>query len=479
MKKIKDKLIRTQQIKIKKGHKLFNYFDELCFKSKNLYNVSNYYFRQVLTGIQKDKPTPNEKEIIDIINSNIPIVNKIKIDNVKKQRLKKPETPDAKLYEPLDKENKYLNYELLDAIFKITKQVDYYSLPSHSNQGVMKLLFQDWDSYFEAIKDYRVNPSKYKGQPKIPSYAKKSGRKVAFFTNQTCTIKDNKYLRFPKTKHKLNIGKLGNIDGKLKQVRVVPYNNYFEVELIFELKEKLPSLKTKEPKNILGIDLGIDNFATISNNIDQPPMIVKGKVLKSINQFYNKERAYYYSILRQGKGPKEGLFTSNKLNKLDKKRNAKIKDFLHKVSFNIINYAEKYSIDTIVIGKNDNWKDNIKLRKKDKLNFATIPYSLFIELITYKAEAKGIRVIIQEESYTSKASFLDNDDIPTFGEIEIKPKFSGKRIKRGLYKSASGEVINADINGSLNIIRKAIPNAFNNKLWNRGLVFQPLVLIVR
>ena len=474
----KDKLIRTQKIKIKKGHKLFNYFSNICYQSKNLYNITNYYYRQILTGIQKDKQTPNEKEVIDIVNSNIPIVNKIKINNVNKKRLKDPKTPEPKLYEPLSKENKYLNYELLDAIFKITKQPDYIALPSHTNQGIMKLVFQDWDSYFEAIEDYKINPSKYKGKPNIPKYAKKNSRKVAFFSNQTCKIKDNKYLRFPKTKYQLNIGKLGSIDGTLKQVRVVPYSNYFEIELVFELKEKRSNLKTKEPTNIMAIDLGIDNFATISNNIDNPPIIVKGKVLKSINQFYNKEKAHYYSILRQGKNPKEGQFTSKRLEKLDSKRHFKVKDFLHKVSFNIIKYANDWDIDTIVIGKNENWKDNIKLRKDVKLTFSTIPYSLFIELLTYKAEAKGIRVIIQEESYTSKASFLDNDEIPTYGKIESKPTFSGKRIKRGLYKSASGEVLNADINGSLNIIRKAIPNAFKNELWNRGMVFYPLMLLV-
>src|SRR5690606_18684967 len=137
---------------------------------------------------------------------------------------------------------KYLNYELLDAIFKITKQPDYIALPSHTNQGIMKLVFQDWDSYFEAIEDYKINPSKYKGKPNIPKYAKKNSRKVAFFSNQTCKIKDNKYLRFPKTKYQLNIGKLGSIDGTLKQVRVVPYSNYFEVELVFELKEKRSNL---------------------------------------------------------------------------------------------------------------------------------------------------------------------------------------------------------------------------------------------
>lgn len=466
------KLYRTQKIKIKKGHRLYDYLDNICFLSKNLYNITNYYYRQVFTGAVKDKPTKNEKEVIDIINNNIKKVNEIRINNAKKKGIKSP-----KLYKPIDKDNRYINYNLLDAIFKIIKQVDYTALPAHSNQLIMKQVFQDWDSYYKALKDYKVHPNKYSGKPKIPKYAKKDGRKIAFFSNQTCKIKDNKYLKFPKTKIKLNIGKLGKINGKLKEVRVVPYRSYYEVEIVFELKETKANLKTETPKRIMGIDLGIDNFAAISNNIGKNPILVKGKVIKSINQYYNKERAYYYSLLRRGKSPKEGQFTSKRLDRLDVKRNAKIKDFFHKVSYNIVKIAETWDIDTIVIGKNDNWKKDIKLRKKDKQNFASIPHSLFIGLLTYKAEEKGIKVILQEESYTSKASFLDNDSIPTYGEIETKPTFSGKRIKRGLYKTASGKLINADINASLNIIKKAVPNAFN-KLWDKGLVFQPLVLSI-
>lgn len=479
-------LIRTQKIKIKKGHKLYNYFHEMSFNSKNLYNTTNYYVRQVLTASKKEdyELSLNETDILNTINSNIDKVNDIRINNINNKRLKeqlkslenRKQIEDAKLYSLIDKENKYVSFELLDAIFKITKNRDYIALPSQVNQQTMKQVFQDWQSFYESIKDYNTNSSKYTGKPRIPKYAKKTSRKLIILTNQNCKIKENKYLSFPKTKHQLNIGKLGLIDGELKQVRVIPLKNYYEVEVVLELNNQTKKLKTTEPKKIFSIDLGINNFATITNNIGERPFIIKGKVLKSINQYYNKQRAYYYGILRQGQQPKKGKFNSNKLNSLDSKRNAKIKDYMHKASFNIIKEAELLEIDTIVIGKNDTWKTDIQLRKDVKLNFTSIPYSLFIQLLKYKAEEKGIRVIITEESYTSKASFVDGDFIPTYGKENQTYKFSGKRIKRGLYKTKESYLINADVNASLNILRKAIPNA--NVLWNIGLVSSPLMLSI-
>ena len=484
--KDEDKILRTQSIRIKKGHKLYNYCASMCFLSKNLYNTSNFYVRQVFSGLKKDTSDRQENEIkvIEEINSSIPKLNNIKITNVKKKRekeLKKPiekqqHIAEAKLYEPLTVESSYPSYELLDGVFKISDQIDYRELPSHSNQHVMKLVFQDWKSFFEANKDYKKNPSKYKGKPKPPRYANKNGRKIAFFSNQTCVIQDEKYLKLPKTKEKLNIGKLGQIDGRLKQVRIVPGPTYYTVEIIFELNEEQKSSK-ESPDRILGIDLGIDNFATIVNNVGLEPIIVKGKVLKSINQYYNKMRAHYYAILRKGKTEKQGAFTSKRLQRLDIKRGDKLKDFLHKASYSIVQYAAGLNIDTIIIGKNEGFKDNIKLRRDVKLNFTGIPYSLFTQILTYKANMQGIKVIITEESYTSKASFLDSDEIPSFGKKkDEKFQFSGRRVERGMYKTKNGILINADVNGAANIIRKVVPDAFSK--GNRGVVSTPLVLIV-
>lgn len=480
-----EKILRTQSIRIKKSHNLYDYCDNMCFLSKNLYNTTNFYIRQVFSGIKKEefKREENELKIINEINSTIPKINDVKVAYTEKRKVKEFSKPisqrkeirEATLFNLITKDNPYTSYNLLDGIFKINEQVDYMSLPSHSNQHIIKLAFSDWKSFYVSLKDYKKNPSKYKGKPKPPKYAKSDGRKIAFFSNQTCKINDN-HLRFPKTKEKLNIGELSKANCKLKQVRILPGSNYYTIEIVFELNIK-PKAISETPKRIFGIDLGIDNFATIVNNVGENPIIINGKAVKSINQYYNKKRAYYYSILRKGKSEKERRFNSNRLNRIDLKRNDKIKDFLHKASFNIINKAMKLDIDTIIIGKNKDFKENIKLRKNVKLNFKSLPYAKFIEILRYKANEKGINVIETEESYTSKASFLDNDIIPCFNDKNIeKPIFSGKRIKRGLYKSKDGILINADCNGAANIIRKVVPNAFSK--GNRGVVSTPLVLSI-
>jgi putative transposase len=456
----------------------------MCFQAKNLYNTTNFYFRQAFTGLQKETKErhENEQTIIEEINKTIPKLNMLKSNYVDKRRQtelsktvgKRKEVKDAKLYSPLTAENNFVSYELLDGIFKINKQSDYLSLPAHSNQYTIKSVFQDWKSFFESLKDYKKNPLKYKGRPKPPRYAKKSGRKVAYLSNQTCTIQKEKYLKLPKTKEKLNIGKLGKTEGQLKQVRIVPGPTYYTIELVFE-KETPPQLISETPIRIYGIDLGVNNFATIVNNVGEDPIIVNGKAVKSINQYYNKMRAHYYSILRQGKPEKEGLFTSNKLKSLDVKRNDKIKDFLHKASFNIVKEAMKYEIDTIIIGKNEGFKEDVKLHKKDKQTFINIPYAQFVKYLTYKANEQGINVLVTEESYTSKASFLDSDQLPCYGE-KVNIEFSGKRIKRGMYRAKSGNMINADCNGAANIVRKVVPDAFSK--GNRGVVSTPVVLSV-
>lgn len=486
-------MLRTQQIKIKKGHKMYPYFDDISFKTKNLYNIGNFYIRQCLTGLKKDAKnlTPNEREIIELINSTIPRLNQLKIDYQKKRlgkELLKPkeeqkEIKEAKEYTLLDKDNSFLSYELLEGILKLTNQPDYIALPGQVNQQVLRLLMRDYKSFFEAVKGYQNNPSSYTGRPKMPKYAKKNGRKVIVFTNQICKVKDNKYLRFPKTKLQLNIGKLGLINGRLKEVRVIPSISHYVVEIVYQLDESKEVKAEREyrlsckPSRVIGIDLGIDNFATIANNIGLKPMIIKGKVLKSINQYYNKEKAYYYGILRQGKSQKEGRFTSNRLTRLDEKRNQKVKDFMHKASRVVINYSIAHNIDTIVIGRNSGWKRSINIGKVNNQKFVTIPYNDFIHMVEYKANEVGIKVIVTEESYTSKASFFDYDNVPTYDkDSNIKHRFSGRRITRGLYKTKDGILINADINGALNIITKAVPDAF--KIRDRGLVDNPLVLSV-
>ncbi|WP_279146379.1 MULTISPECIES: RNA-guided endonuclease InsQ/TnpB family protein [Clostridium] len=484
----KDYEHRTYQFRIKKNNPLFEYCDEMCFKAKNLYNIANFYVRQAFSGIKKEPELrhDNETMVINTVNSCIKELNHIKVITFEKRKnynytdkTKAKKKTKPALFRELDKNNSFISWCLLDGVFKLNKQADYKNLPAQTNQAVLKLLNQDWKSFFNALKEYKINPCKFKGRPKMPRYAKKNGRKVAAFTNQSCKIKtknDKYYLIFPKTNLTLDIGEIGLKANNLKEVRIIPSSNFYTVEMVVAVPK--PVINEKGTR-IIAIDLGVNNLATIANNVGLTPIIIKGRILKARNQFYNKYRAKYYSILRNGKGTNEGQFTSNRLNKLDTDRHYFIKDYFHKASRMIINYCIDNKIDTIVIGKNKHWKDDIAMRKDAKQSFTNIPYNQFISMITYKANEKGIKVIETEESYTSKASFIDNDYIPTYGIDDEKAKFSGRRISRGMYKSKDGILINADVNGACNILRKVFPMAFSNKdLRNSGAVNAPMSLIV-
>jgi putative transposase len=428
---------------------------------KNIYNTTNFYIRQVYTGLSQEKELqPLQKEVLDIICNNFAEMNEVqKLAYHKKleAQLKKPknEQKEVKLneFEMPTKEKPYVDYSYLDALFKLIAQNDYRSLPAQSSQGVMKVVFQNWKSFYASLADYKENPTKYKAKPRIPKYCR-SNEKEIIFSNQDCVIKDGKYLKFPKTKERLNIGKIATLQGKLKQIRVIPKYREYIVELVRDVPSEQEMLV--DNKRYLSIDLGIDNLATIITNTGRRPILVKGKNVKSINQYYNKMKAYYIGILRNGKQANEGSFTSKRLEKLNQKRYFKIKDIFHKASYTIVKVALEEKTNTIIIGKNKEWKQEINIGKRNNQSFVSIPHSLLISMIEYKATRHGIKVLVTEESYTSKASFLDGDDIPTYGENNSEKQFSGKRIQRGLYSTGRGLLINADVNGSANILRKGL-----------------------
>lgn len=476
--KKEEKEYRTLQFRITKDHELFDYCDTMCFNAKNLYNVTNFYVRQLMSGLKKNKSLrhKNEKEIIQLIENQLPTLNQIREEsyetNLEKWKAKGSDPkkePKLKLFERLTSDKWFPDSYLLDGVFRQTNNIDYKALPSQSNFMVIQTALNDWKSFFELNELYYENSSSLSGRPKIPKYAKKNGRKTITFTNQTSVIKENtdgtSFLKLPKLNKKKVSFFLGKTpfpkEGKHQQTRIVPQANFYVLELIFKVPNHDVQTTEETSKNIIAIDLGVNNFATITNNISQAPIIIKGGVLKAKNQWYNKQRSRYYSRLREGKQPKEGQFTSRRLQALDMKRHAFMKDTFHKLSKKIVSYCLVNNIDTIVIGKNKDWKTDVTMQKKDKQTFIQIPFNLFISTLTYKANEKGVLVIETEESYTSKASFLDRDDIPTYGEEKEKtPTFSGVRSSRGMYTSFKYGKLNADVNGSANILRKVFPHAF-------------------
>ncbi len=458
-------MYQTHQIWVKKGHRLHGYFKEMCQNAKNIHNTTNFYIRQIFTGLTQEKELqPLQREVLKNIQKHVPKINdhqlsiyQKKVDKEKAKPFEKRKEIKCHLFEEPSKENPYVHYNFLDALFKSMIQQDYRSLPTQSSQGIMKTVFQNWKSFYASLREYKMNPSKFKARPKIPGYSRSFEKEVSF-SNQDCVMKENKFLKFPKTKERLNIGKLGFTEGKLKQVRVNPKYGHYVVELIFQVPSEQEMKESKQ--RYMSVDLGIDNLATIVTNTGRRPVLVKGKNIKSINQRYNQLKAHYMGILRHGKNPKEGPFTSKRLEKINNKRFNQMKDLFHKASCQIEQMALEEDIDTIIIGQNKDWKQNSNMGKKNNQSFVSIPHSLLIQMITYKAERHGIKVIVTEESYTSKASFLDNDEIPVYSENDSKKSFSGKRIKRGLYRSKNGTLLNADVNSAANIMRKVFEKAF-------------------
>ncbi|WP_051633536.1 RNA-guided endonuclease InsQ/TnpB family protein [Bacillus sp. UNC41MFS5] len=486
-------MYRSYKIQIHLEHKLFDYCDSLCFKAKNLYNVTNYYIRQVYTALKKETRNENQLQVLTDIQDFLPQMNQIRLKSFERANSKHKKVdnndqvlePKLKLFEMPHPEKAFLPYNFVEALFKVMKQTDYISMPSQSNQQTIRKVYDDWKSFFEATKKYKTKPTSFSGKPRIPKYKPKNGRTTCYLTNQITKIKNGKVLSLPGTPLTLKLGKIAHIDGKLQQVRIVPSYGRYVIEAIFKSEQEKEIKRSKdqlnewlfEPKRVMGIDLGVDNLATIIDNTGLKPLLIKGKWLKSINQYYNKLRAKYMSILRNGKGPKEGKFNTTRLISLDRKRNNRVIDFLHRASAKVVEIAKERTIDTIIIGKNEGWKMEVDMQKTSKQTFIQIPYATFIGMVRYKAERNGIQVIVREESYTSKSSFLNHDPIPTYGE-DHQTNFNGYRSSRAFYKIKGSKIlIHADVNGAFNIVRKHTKDVFEG-LERKQFLQSPRKIII-
>ena len=323
----------------------------------------------------------------------------------------------------------------------------YTELKSQPAQQTLKQLDLVWKSFFAAIKDWKAHPEKYLGRPKLPRYKDKNGRSPWYIKNNTCYIDENKVLHFQvKRLHSITFQTRTN--GRLLGVRFIPCGSNYKMEVIFEVE--VPKVSDVPPKRIAGIDLGVNNLVTISNNIGAQPIMISGKALKSINQFYNKRKAVMQSDLRK----RNNKHSSKALADLIFKRNNRVKTYLHTVSRRTVDWCKGNGIDTLICGLNKGWKQECELAKPTAQKFAFIPYDMLIKQLEYKCQDAGIRFIITEESYTSGTSFLD-------GEQPVKENYDkSRRKKRGLFQAAE-RFINADVNGAYQIIKKVVPNAFD------------------
>lgn len=401
-----NKYNRIEKHILNKNSPLWKACDELCFQSKNLYNYANYIMRQSFIN----------KEGI------------IKYNDLTKQ---------LKVSDP----------------FK--------ELGSNSSQHTLKMLCRDWKSFMALLKMYNKNPKSLLGRPKLPHYKNKDGRHICVLTNWQTQIKDG-YLYFAFTRMKpFNNMIRTKIQGHHMQTRIIPRGGSYILEIVYEIKREEIN---HESKNIASIDLGVNNFVTIANNIGAKSIIINGRGIKSYNVYWNKQMAKYKSLAKTNNKSD----WTKKLQQLTNKRNNKMDYMLHKMSREVVNYCIGLGIDTIIVGLNKEWKQNSNMFKSANQTFVQIPFDKFINKLQYKCEDVGIKFIINEESYTSGTSFLDD-------ELPIKENYDKSRRQfRGLFVSNNGTKINADLNGAYQIMKKVFPNSFENGI--KGVDLHPIVI---
>lgn len=335
-----------------------------------------------------------------------------------------------------------------DLYDKMKSNENWVLLPRKVSNQVWKQVKTSWRCWPKALKVYKRNPESFLSRPKMPRYNK--SHNIVVYEKGALGIRGlpEGSIRLSKTDIVLDVSGFNIVE-----VRIIPKAGHYVISAVYN-KEEVKDENLK-PEKIAGLDLGLNNLIAIATNqADTPHKLVNGRYLKSVNHRWNKRKASLQSQLP------EGQRWSKQMGMITQKRNNIVDTHLHQVSRAVVDWLVDYQIGTVVIGKSTQWKQKICIGKKNNQNFVQIPHARLIDLITYKFEEVGGTVVLTEESYTSKASALDQDDIPTYGEIKSKPLFSGKRVGRGLYRTAQGLLVNADINGALNIIRKVSRKAF-------------------
>lgn len=354
-------------------------------------------------------------------------------------------------------EKKFLTYESNYHECKVNE--NYGLLQAGVAQQTLKVADRSFKSFFNLIK--KAKSGEYRFQDiKIPHYRDKGGMFVLVLSTNAINIKDG-FLQIPMSRafSKAHAGKLIKItfperlaDKKIKEVRIIPIfkGQYFKIQYVYEQAEQNLNLSQD---NALAIDIGLENFATCITTIGTS-FIMDGRKLKSINQYWNKRKAQLQSIADKQKNKSTKLIQC-----ITTKRNNRAKDYVRKTAKYIVNYCINNNIGTIICGYNSDFKRSINLGKMTNQQFTQISFGSLREQLSSLCEQYGMRYIEQEESYTSKASFLDLDEIPVYNpEQPYTGKFSGKRIHRGLYRYSDGRIANADLNGAANIMNKSKQN---------------------
>lgn len=393
-------MILSESHIIKPSNKIYKELDNLCFLSKNLYNSTLYRIRQFYF------------------------------------------------------ENKqYLSYCKVNQIFTQEKQQDYICLPAKVSQQTQRLVDRNFKSFFSLLKKKRQG--RYDKPIHLPNYLDKvDGRQIVQYTKQAISSKALKegYISLSGTSFRIKTNKV-NIHN-IQSVRIVPCNGYIKIEVLYNKQEKELSYSN----SYASIDFGIDNLMTVTST-EFSPIIINGKPVKSINQFYNKTKAELQSVLKTV----NNKHTSKRLQRLSLKRTNKINDYFHKATHLLVNHLVSHDVSTLVVGYNKEWKQDTNMGDRNNQNFVQVPFYKLLLMLQYKCKLAGINLVVQEESYTSRSSFYNGDTIPVYGKDSEDISFSGYRKHRGLYKIKNSNIsVNADVNGSLNIMRKYLLQVAEN-----------------
>ena len=358
----------------------------------------------------------------------------------------------------------YRTWQSQRPIFTKNQNPDYYALQSHLAGEVLIQVGKQFISFFN---------NKSSKKKRIPRYKDKNGFNVVTFpertiSNQIDFDKDKQLYTYTLCKRSYNL-KIQSTKPNIKMIKFVydEANDLIKCFKIYEVEE--PKLR-RDNSRYFSIDPGLNNIVSIYNNIGIRPLLYNGRPIKSINQYYNKTRAKLQSELPNN------VKSSKRLKQLSFKRKNKIDYEMNRISAHIINEAVKNNISKIFIGNNIDWKNEINIGRRNNQNFVNIPHTKLFNQLLYKGLLNGIEVIFTEESYTSKASFFDKDELPKYGESD-NHKFSGRRIKRGLYRDSKGNLWNADLNGGGNIMRKISDKAaYKNIRKTKELMKRPILI---
>lgn len=412
--------------------------DDMCFKSKNLFNHVNYILRTAWFASQhmyKGEPLHEDPVIAEKIKAEVDNINSLIDEYNSKSKRKNPE-------KHIDESNGSLSAYFLNWLLK--HDSDYKEMPySKCAEECISTLCDNWKTFRTCFYDYLKNKDKYTGCPEAPTYKDKEyGRYMLSVPNQALKLNDG-IISFPKSFQGYTITTRRTTDN-IRYVKFLPRKDRFIIEVTYA--DRLVEVSNKKER-VLGVDLGVSNLAAVASNVELTPFIINGREIKAFNHYWNKEHARLASVTKK----RNGSDYSKRLQQMTESRNNKINDFMHKASKYLIDYAIKNQIDTIIIGHNDGWKTSITSKcsnHRSNQEFNQIPHSRFIQMVEYKGKKNGINVIAVEESYTSGTSSLDD-------ELPVQENYCKQRRRtRGTFTSNDFIDINADVNAAYQIMKK-------------------------